>query len=73
MQTHPHVTSISDWERGDYPPGARHLIELGRLFGERPPADGEDDEEEADPVGALDSYLNALVRRAIAAQKGAPA
>ena len=60
-----HVTSISDWERGENSPSGRHIagiarelgISVGELYGETPAAD---DEEEADaPLSRdeMDLYL----------------
>lgn len=56
-----HVTSISDWERGDNAPSPRHVAGLAQEFGvgmDHFYAD--DDEEEALAVGNPLSILEAL-------------
>jgi transcriptional regulator with XRE-family HTH domain len=60
-----HVTSVSDWERGDNLPSARHLATLAAVFGDRPPAEEEDEEEAADPVASLMDAIRAIVRQEV--------
>lgn len=54
-----HVTSVSDWERGDNAPSGRHIASLSRELGvtaEELYGCGDDDEEES----SVDDLLSAL-------------
>lgn len=62
-----HVTSISDWERGDNAPSGRHVVSLSRELAV--PVEhfyGDEDDEEADPVSdlfkALDRFFDHKVK-----------
>src|SRR5262245_3921336 len=60
-----HVTSVSDWERGQNAPSARHLLSIAQATGTKidhftdEDGDGEDDE---DPVTDLSKAITAFVR-----------
>lgn len=54
-----HVTSVSDWERGDNAPSGRHVAGLARELGvpaERFYGDSDDDEEAAQMPLSRDEY-----------------
>lgn len=59
-----HVTSISDWERGDNAPSGRHVASLSREFG-IPAEDfyGDDDAEAASMQSAFEADLVAALYR----------
>jgi transcriptional regulator with XRE-family HTH domain len=59
-----HVTSVSDWERGQNAPSARHLLSIAQVTGTKiEHFTGEDeDEEDEDSVTDLSKAITALVR-----------
>jgi DNA-binding XRE family transcriptional regulator len=67
-----HVTSISDWERGENEPSLRHAaaicavpefnLSIADLFGTE---DAEDDDEEADPVADLMTAIRRVIREEV--------
>jgi len=63
-----HITSVSDWERGDNAPSGRYVVALASEFGV--PAEhfySDDEEEEADPMVDLLSALRRFVREEVGA------
>lgn len=66
-----HVTSISDWERGDNAPSSRHIASLARELGVPIEHFYADDDEEAVQVGGGDDLVAALavlLKAAVAAE-----
>lgn len=66
-----HVTSISDWERGDNAPSGRHVASLASVFDVTAESFYGDDEEEAAPVlPAAEEMVFALMPRSRAEDLG---
>lgn len=66
MSTQPHVTSVSDWERGDNQPSARHLVALAKALGVSVAAlTTDDDDEESDSVSPAERDIVDALRRLV--------
>ena len=66
-----HVTSVSDWERGDNEPSGRYVAALSHLFGVDASYlyGNDEDDEEAAPMEDLMRAIRRLVRDEIGAAR----